>query len=177
MATWLYYDYMGTYNPVCVDIGNISSIVPNIPWAPYTYHLVNGIVADGVFFGCGTKPSIIRIGGFTFCRPCPDNLDSQTVFKTFPQDIRHEDPVVMKPEISYYSKDRTFFSPICCDPRVLYIMHRAMELPTNITKERFNHFFKEIPSREKALAYLIRNNLNFDPIPFEAVQAKLQQEG
>jgi len=177
MAKWLYYDYMGKYNPVCVDLGNIEKILPNIPMAQETYQLVEGVIADGVHFGCNTKPIILQLGGFANCIPCPKNLDAPTVFKTFPEDIHHEDPVDMEPNIAYLDRKHNFHSPICCDPRLLYIMHRALELPTDTTLERFNRHLKVIPTREEALAYLIRNNLNFDPIPFEAIEAKIQQEG
>ena len=179
MAEWRYFDYMQNYNPVCVDAGNITKIIPNIPKAPYSYHHIEAVIADGVYFGCDTKSVIFKTGGFVAFEPSdyPYDEDAPTIFKKFPLNLSHGDRVDMGPRIRYLAKDNSGYNPICCDPRVLYIMHRSLELPrSNTTIEQFNELFKAIPSRQEALDYLNRNNLMCHPIPFDDILAIIQRE-
>ena len=171
---WVYYDYMGTMNPVCEDVGRIKRIIPN-PGEQYTYSNILEIETDEGTFGCDTKFDIVRFGGFCVFE---QNGNLRLPLNHIRLDgIRHGNTVTVNQNDVFMLGDRSL-TPITTDPRVLCIMHRAHdELPLEPTKEQFKTFCRHIPDREEAIDYLTRKRAQMDCRPMETVIRLLSQEG
>ena len=166
---WVYYDYMGIYNPVCEDAGEILKIIPNIPTAPYTNSNISEIETDVGAFGCDTKFDIVRVGGF-----CLFGLinapDDGLIFRDL-AGIKHGDTVKLEKNVVLMYGANTLV-PITTDPRILCIMHRAHGLKDDALPE----FCKRIPTRDEAVAYLRAIGAQMECLPMVAVKDILNKE-
>lgn len=171
---WVYYDYMGTMNPVCKDVGRIIRIVPNYPAVQGTYSQINEIETDEGRFGCDMKFSIVRIGGFCSFDPIRDPNAAINFISL--DGIKHGDTVDLHAN-NVLMVDGSSLSPITTDPRVLCIIHRAHdELPMEPTEEQFKEFCRHIPDKEEAIEYLKRKDAYKDCIPWSAVKYIFNKE-
>ena len=140
---WLYYDYMGKYNPVCVDAGNITEII--FSKTPYDGSKVQGVVIEGIKYHCDCKDVFFDRFGFVFLDP----LGVEE--KDFPAGVKHGDDIKMP-----FNYDGHI--PITTDPRVLYIMYHAF---------RNKVAGLQIPTREDALKFLQNVGAMTDCIPVQ----------
>lgn len=196
MQRWVYYDYMGSFNPVCEDAGEITCVHPNWPMAPYSYGLIDYIVADGVRFGGDIKRDVFETGGilpFKALREGPGEI----VFLPFPSGLRHGDampPPYPDPYTVYRnaSTDEPM-TPICTDPRVMYIAHRGYGLVGKMVEEEYEAYLagkvveegrhddlvrrwcEDIPTRQRAWRWLVDNRKKADCIPYDCMQRIVQE--
>ena len=169
----VYVDYMGRFNPVFEDVGNILKIIPNYPAAPYTYSHVLEIETDEGVFGCDTKFDIVRLGGF--CQ-FERNGDMRLPIEYIKLDVRHGDTVTVN-QNEVLMLDGVTLEPITTDPRILCILHRAHnDLPAEPTEEQFKIFCARIPTKQEAVEYLKARGAQMECLPWSAITAKLEQE-
>ena len=142
---WLYYDYMGKYNPVCVDAGNITDIIFVDPDIPNDGTVVQELIADGNMYHCDCKEVFFEKFGFVLFEPLGVEK------RKFPDNVKHGD------EIKMPFNDSSFV-PITTDPRVLYIMYKAFHNDVEGLK---------IPTREYALRFLREIGAMTDCIPVQ----------
>ena len=160
---WLYYDYMELYNPVCVDAGDITEVIPNIPAGQETYSNVLAIVADGKKYWCDTKQVMTVVFGVVKFKQDIDLTNLGEV--QIPKGIKHKDEMNMP---TWWFNGGHSLLPIAIDPRILCIMFKAFrELNENPTTEEFNKVFRKIPTREEAMYYLRKNNLKTECVPVQ----------
>ena len=174
MQRWIYYDYMGVYNPVCEDAGDITEIVPNIPAAPESYGNLDTIVADGIKFGCDCKKAILDYGGILFFQPYDPGRIGKTIFRELPAGIKHRDSMDAKPGEKWLDAKHSILTPICTDPRVLYIAHRGWMLGDSPGGDSVERWRQDIPTRQMALRWLLDNRKMTDCIPFDWLRLKIQ---
>ena len=170
MQKWVYYDNMGRNNPVCVDAGKITAIVPNYPKARESYGLVDSIVADGIRFVGNIKYIVLDIGCIYPFSPYPNASSAR--FVEFPKDLKHGDAVEFKNDIEFFDSEGALYTPICIDPRVLYIAHRGWKLLKKgeaLTADEVENWSKDIPTRENALRWLVENGKRTECIPIDCV--------
>ena len=166
---WVYYDYMGNYNPVCEDAGEILKIIPNTPPAPYTNSNISEIETPVGAFGCDTKFDIVRVGGFCLFGLINDP-DKNLIFVDI-VGVKHGQTVrVTKNDVLMYGENT--LTPITTDPRILCIMHRAHGLKDDALPE----FCKRIPTRDEAVAYLRSIGAQMECLPMVAVKDILNKE-
>ena len=172
---WIYYDYMGSMNPVCRDVGTILKIIPNYPGVQYTNSKILEIETEAGVFGCDTKYDIVRLGGFCIFELIGEP-DAGISFVDL-DGIRHGGIVNLRKN-DVFMLGSCSLTPITTDPRILCIMHRAHDdLPLEPTKAQFKRFCEYIPDWEEAFDYLARKRAQTDCRPMETVKRLLIQEG
>lgn len=195
MQRWVYYDYMGTYNPVCEDAGEITCVHPNWPMAPYSHGLIDYIVADGVRFGGDMKRDVFETGCILPFEAFSER-PGEIVFLPFPSGLRHGDampPPYPDPYTVYLTSNDEPMTPICTDPRVLYIAHRGYELVGKMVEEEYEadragkmveegrhddlvrRWCEDIPTRQRAWRWLVDNRKKADCIPYDCMQRIVQE--
>ena len=144
---WLYYDYMGEFNPVCVDAGNITEIVlsKNVKGIQDYASAVQEIIADGNRYHCDCKSDFFESYGFVFFDPIG------VPRKDFPKDVKYGDEIDMP---FRYAE----FIPITTDPRVLFIMYHAYREDVAGLKN---------PTINEALRFLRKVGAKTDCIPVQ----------
>jgi hypothetical protein len=172
MQIWKYYDYMENLNPVCEDVGKILKIVPNLVKNQETLSNIGEIeTEDGSFF-VDTRFLLIRIGGF--CTFQAYSKNDKRPAKEIQITTVKEFPSKPDPNIVYLDGDG-FCKPITTDPRVLYIMHKANDLPMN-DADALEAFCRHIPTKREATDYLRKIGATTDCLPMIAIQRILKNE-
>lgn len=144
---WLYYDYMGEFNPVCVDAGKITGIIftKDIKGIQDYASAVQVVVADGKQYRCDCKSDFFESYGFVFFVPIGAPR------KDFPAGVEHGDEIEMPFRDANYT-------PITTDPRILYIMYHAFRDDVAELK---------IPTHDEALRFLRNVGAKTDCIPVQ----------
>ncbi len=179
MQRWIFYDYMGSYNPVCEDVGEITGIKPNWPQAQYSYGLIDTITADGIMYGCDVKRAVLEIGGICPLYPYDPKRKVGKEERRLPDGIRHGDAMETGPGIMWVDGKGSILTHICIDPRVLYIAHRGWQLldkedgPTDADIRRWQ---ADMPTRQTALHWLLENKKKIDCIPFDCMLRIIQKQ-
>ena len=170
MQIWKFYDYMENNNPVCEDVGKILKIVPNLEKNQETLCDIGEIETEDGLFGVDTRFLIVRVGGYSAFVPLNGDPNKTTKFVQ----ISDAKEIVWKPNMAYLNGE-SICSPITTDPRILYIMHKANDLPRN-DNDALEAFCRHIPTKKEATDYLRKIGATTDCLPMIAIQRILKKE-
>lgn len=178
MQRWIYYPDMGRINPVCEDAGKITRV--NVNEAPDDYFLRN-IVADGIVFSCENKQIILELGRiFSFLPTAEDMIDKKQPNRILPDGIKYGVQLEVSPYFRWEDKEGRTLTPICIDPRVLYIAHRSWELidrEKEPTEDEVRRWREDIPTVAQAREWLERHGKKTDCIPWGCMEQIIKERG
>ncbi len=177
MQRWIYYDYMGNYNPVCEDAGEIARVRANWPRARDSHGMIDVVTADGMEFHGDIKRIVLETGGIHPFSPAIGGAEYE--FRDLPDGIRHGDELEVRPGLVWIGGDGGMLVPICTDPRILYMAHRGWELldkGENLEEAEIRQWERDIPTREAALRWLLDNGKKTDCIPHGSMERILQRQ-
>lgn len=204
MTTWIFKKEFKTHNPMCYDLGNIEKVILGDTGKYSDYRKVEKIIADGKPFNAGcSKRFLSLINGWFDLKQVdeypPLNIEDEDkeeavwdrffeettlILKEPPKDGHEYDmtgkrSMRMDYKSPYYDPYGPYSdcSPVCCDPRLLYIMDRNWEMNNGerpeggLTDADWERFCNDIPTKEQALAWLKQRGYQAEPVPFQSPES------
>ena len=155
---------------ICNDVGEIVKIVPDD--SGRNYSRIASIVAKNnyatngeITIYCDTKMPIAKTSGWCEFSWKEEN---RAEIKELPNDIKNGIEIEINPKIDYILPPQNIsfqylYNIVCTDPRLRYILITTFCNSRVQAKTIIDKYNNNMPTRDDALKYLIKNKYNFAP--------------